>query len=119
MKRIQPKNMSKIVDAIVVQERVRVKGVDESTDPSNGSVIVDGGVGVQKNLYVGGNIVVGGRISGGSRTISADTILDEDHVVSVTATATITLPNAATSVYAGMEVASCPPFPSQRNQGNI
>ena len=58
--------------------------------PSTGPFTVDGGMGVQKNIYTGGNIVAGGRISGKSREVSTSTTLDDDHVVSVTATATLT-----------------------------
>jgi hypothetical protein len=39
---------------------------DQSTNDSTGSLILDGGAGIAKNVYIGGNLNVTGSITGGS-----------------------------------------------------
>ena len=43
---------------------ILVTDTTQSTSPSTGSIVTDGGVGVAKDLYVGGNIVATGNITG-------------------------------------------------------
>ena len=53
---------------------ILVTDTTQSTSPSTGSIVTDGGVGVAKDLYVGGNILTGGLVSS-TGNITAGNIL--------------------------------------------
>lgn len=62
---------------------VTITSTKESTNSGTGAFIVNGGVGVSKNLNIGGNVVVGGdlTVSGVTTTLNTETVLIEDNLL--------------------------------------
>ena len=56
-------NDVRIKDNFSVTGRLRVLNTTQSTSTNSGSLIVDGGVGIDKNLYVGGNTNIEGNLT--------------------------------------------------------
>jgi hypothetical protein len=54
----------------------------ESSSPNTGALVVNGGVGIQKNLYVGGDLFV----QGNTVTLETQTIVLEDNLIVVNST---------------------------------
>jgi hypothetical protein len=47
---------------LVVSDSAKINSNDQSTSSSTGALIVDGGVGIGKDLHVGGNIIIDGML---------------------------------------------------------
>ncbi len=60
---------------------INIGDVTDSTDKDNGALVVEGGVGIEKNLNVGGNINVTG-ISTFTSSVTIDDIKIEDNIIS-------------------------------------
>ena len=55
-------NDVRVKDTLSLSGRLRILDTTQSTNTNTGSVIVDGGVGIDKNLYVGGDTNIGGDL---------------------------------------------------------
>jgi len=68
-----------------IGDDIEILGTTESTDKDTGALVVDGGVGVEKNLNVGGNVVITGdlTVNGTSTTINTATLNVEDANITV------------------------------------
>lgn len=71
----------------------------QSTSKDTGSAIFEGGVGIEKNLYVGGNINVTGdlTVDGTTTTLNTQTLDVEDANITVNKNGTVASANAAVS----------------------
>ena len=56
-------NNVRIKDNTSITGKLRILDTSQSTSTSTGALVVDGGVGIAKNLYVGGDINIDGNIS--------------------------------------------------------
>ena len=61
-------NDVRVKDTLSLSGRLRILDTTQSTNTNTGSVIVDGGVGIDKNLYVGGDTNIGGDLFVGGNT---------------------------------------------------
>jgi len=97
--------MSKYVNSVKTN-KINIQSLD------NSQMIISGGVGVADNIYSSGaitctnaisnDIFVEAKVNNKSRTTSISTNLDDDNILSVTGTATITLPDITNSEYDGV-----------------
>lgn len=79
----------------------------QSTTYDNGAVVLDGGLGVQKNVNVGGNLNVTGNVTVGGTTItlkSEDVFIENKDIILGFTTAVT--PNDDTANHAGVAIAS-------------
>lgn len=62
-----------------------IQGTTESTDKDTGALVVEGGVGVEKNLNVGGNVVITGdlQVDGNTTSVNTATLDVEDANITV------------------------------------
>ena len=60
---LNPTESLDVVGNIITDSNLRVNGTDESNNPTTGSLITAGGLGVTKNLNVGGNATIDGNIT--------------------------------------------------------
>lgn len=65
---------------------VNIDDATQSTSTSTGALIVDGGIGVAKNLYVGGNLVVEGTTT----QVASTTVTIDDNLIKLAANQTDT-----------------------------
>jgi hypothetical protein len=74
--------------------KFRILNTTQSTSTSTGALVVDGGVGIAKNLYVGGNLVVNGTTS----SVNSTTVTVSDKNLEL---GTISTPSATTTWASG------------------
>jgi len=60
---LNPTESLDVIGNIKTDSKVIVNGTDQSNDPSTGSLVTAGGLGVTKNLNVGGNATIDGNIT--------------------------------------------------------
>jgi len=86
---------------------VSFTGTTESTSYDNGAVIIDGGVGIQRNLNVGGDINVSGNVTIGGTFVAlrGQDVFIENKDIILGYTTSIT-PNEDTANHAGVAIAS-------------
>jgi hypothetical protein len=106
------------LSSLLVKEAIYVNGDIESNDIVTGSLRLDGGMGVTKNMISNSNLSFDGNSSGGITTTSMSATLDDETEIIVTGTATISLPDTTTfpNTYKGVvyfitkDIESGPPF---------
>ena len=52
-----------VSSSIISDGAVSIKDLTESTNSTNGALVISGGVGIAKSLHVGGNVSVGGTLT--------------------------------------------------------
>jgi len=88
-----------------------INGTD-STTPNNGALVIDGGLGVEKNVNIGGDLDVTGSVYIGGTTVSlrGTEVFIENKDIILGFTTTIT-PNDDTANHAGVAIASTEGYP--------
>lgn len=62
---------------------VNISDTTQSTDKDTGALIVEGGVGIEKNLYVGGNADITGNLNVQGTTTTVDDLVVTDETITV------------------------------------
>jgi hypothetical protein len=82
---------------------LNVTSSEESTSTDTGALIVNGGVGISRNISIGGNIHFSGTIGRGKRTVITGSynILESDYIIAVRTQnpITIILPDISSLMY--------------------
>jgi fibronectin-binding autotransporter adhesin len=106
--------------SLTVSGAMALDATTQSDDTTSGALVVSGGVGIAKNLNVGGavdmdttlnvdgdstfvsSVDVGGRLTVRVRDVAGSTSLDDDYILNVSATGTVTLPDITDATYDGV-----------------
>lgn len=86
-----------VKNGLDVTENAIIRDTTDSSDKDTGALIVEGGVGIEKNLNVGVNLGVGGTaIITGNTTLTGDLAVNGGDITTTSTTATVFNTNATT-----------------------
>lgn len=113
------------VGSITASDIIKTTLTTDSLSSTSGAVIIGGGAGVLKNLYVGGNENVSGTLTAGSLTVTAGTTMGGDLTLgsnNITAVGSINAGGSITSnniIYSSTDPVLKFPYSVLTGQGNF